>query len=381
MKFTVIGWYGSETIGDRAILAGLLHLFSIIDNDGFILNYGSLFPQFTERTLMEDLDFYKEITNNRLKHVGIFYSLSVSDLNKSINDSDLLFIGGGPLMDLQQMFMLKYAFQYAKKRGIKTAVLGCGWGPLKEKKYEEIASCLINDADASILRDNVSVSEFLSKSNNLDNKVPLGLVDPAVFTAQFYRNTHSAIDNDDYICINLRHLFVVDKSGQGKFTVDDCCKIVMNILKYHPNSQIIFVPMHTFAIGGDDRIILNKIAQMIDSDRIVVENIPLSLKETMSLYYNSSMSVGMRYHAILLQTVLNGKNYILDYMQSDKGKTSNFLKQLDLYESYKDRYVSCEDVKKIDFKGNIQTVVIPDSTIDNYKQQYIISIKNVLLNS
>ena len=27
-KIVIIGWYGTETIGDRAILAGLLHLFA-----------------------------------------------------------------------------------------------------------------------------------------------------------------------------------------------------------------------------------------------------------------------------------------------------------------------------------------------------------------
>ncbi len=371
MILTVIGWYGTETIGDRAILAGLLHMFSLSESDDISLNYGSLFPQFTERTLMEDVEFYKEITYDRLRVVNIFYSLSLCELRKNIKNCDLLFVGGGPLMDLQQMFMLKYAFQFAKKRGVKTAILGCGWGPLTDNRFIDIASYLISSADASILRDSVSVAEFQRLSKFRGSNQPLGLIDPAFFTAQFFRDMQSLPPKNEHICLNLRQSFVVDESGQGKFTISDCCAIVQNILKQNSEIVLRLVPMHSFTIGGDDRIILNKIAQLVDSERVVIENVPLSLKETMSLYYNSMMCVGMRYHAILLQTVLNGKNYILDYMPSNKGKTSNMLRQLNLFEVYKNRYVSCEDVKTIDFTSNIKPIVISDGVIDNYKEQYI----------
>ncbi len=378
MTLTVIGWYGTETIGDRAILAGLLHLFSLSDSDDITLNYGSLFPQFTERTLLEDIDFYKDITNNHLKEVKIFYSLSVKELKKNIKNSDLLFIGGGPMMDLPQMYMLKYAFQIARKRGVKTAVLGCGWGPLKDNKYIDIASYLISSADLSILRDIVSVAEYQKYAFSNDNNLPLGLIDPAFFVAQYFRSSQPLEKKDEYISLNLRQAFVVDEGGQGKFTVNDCSYIIQNILDNNPGKIIRFVPMHTFTIGGDDRVILNKMAQLINSDRIVVENVPLSLKETMSIYYNSYYSVGMRYHAILLQMVLNGKNYILDYMPSDKGKTSNMLKQLNLSEVYKDRYVSCENVERIDFLPKIQSVVISDEIINSYKLQYITALRQLL---
>ncbi len=378
MILTVIGWYGTETIGDRAILAGLLHLFSLSESDDITLNYGSLFPLFTERTLLEDIDFYKDITNNHLKEVKIFYSLSVKELKKNIKNSDLLFIGGGPMMDLPQMYMLKYAFQIARKRGVKTAVLGCGWGPLKEKKYIDIASYLISSADVSILRDLVSVTEYQKYTFFNVRNLPLGLIDPAFFVAQFYRSSQASEKKDEYISLNFRQAFVVDESGIGKFTVNDCRYIIQNILDNNPGKLLRFVPMHTFTIGGDDRVILNKMAQLINSDRIIVDNVPLSLKETMSLYFNSYYCVGMRYHAILLQMVLNGKNYILDYMPSDKGKTSNMLKQLNISDLYKDRYVSCENVEKIDFSPNIQTVVISDDIINNYKQQYISVLRQLL---
>ena len=61
MKITIIGWYGTETIGDRAILAGLFSVFAKVYED-FEIKLGSLYPFFSERTINEDYSFYKEIT-------------------------------------------------------------------------------------------------------------------------------------------------------------------------------------------------------------------------------------------------------------------------------------------------------------------------------
>ena len=43
MKITIIGWYGTETIGDRAILAGLISIFNQA-YDEFEVKLGSLNP-------------------------------------------------------------------------------------------------------------------------------------------------------------------------------------------------------------------------------------------------------------------------------------------------------------------------------------------------
>jgi polysaccharide pyruvyl transferase WcaK-like protein len=55
MNITIIGWYGTETVGDRGILAGILDIINISEVDNIFL--GSLYPFFTERTLSEDYYF------------------------------------------------------------------------------------------------------------------------------------------------------------------------------------------------------------------------------------------------------------------------------------------------------------------------------------
>ena len=43
LKATVIGWYGTETIGDRAILSGILRLLSEVASD-ITIELGALYP-------------------------------------------------------------------------------------------------------------------------------------------------------------------------------------------------------------------------------------------------------------------------------------------------------------------------------------------------
>ena len=111
MRITIIGWYGTETIGDRAILAGLISFFSK-SFKSFEIKLGSLYPFFSERTLNEDCAFYKEITGKGYD-IKIFNSKKPKELVNAIKNSDLIVMGGGPLMDLNELFMVEYAFKKA----------------------------------------------------------------------------------------------------------------------------------------------------------------------------------------------------------------------------------------------------------------------------
>lgn len=112
MKILVLGWYGTETVGDRAILAGLFSFFNKSFSH-FEIQLGSLYPFFTERTLLEDYGFYNVAIKKNLE-VSIFDSTKPKELDKAIAKSDLILMGGGPLMDLSQLYMIEYAFKRAK---------------------------------------------------------------------------------------------------------------------------------------------------------------------------------------------------------------------------------------------------------------------------
>ena len=377
MRITIIGWYGTETIGDRAILAGIINMFSSAYNEELYVNLGSLFVPLSMRTWFEDRDFYYRVSNNQLKSFNVFYSLSKNQLEVQIRNSDILVLGGGPLLESRLMYMIKYAFAYAKKKGVKTVIIGSGWGGLKDINYINLSAEIIREADKAILRDQQSVDEFKKFVEFNDKEEPVGLVDPAFVSGYFFKKNNTLSSTDLFLSINFREMFIVDSPKVNRFTINDCVDIVDQASKLFPNHVVKLIPMHTFHIGGDDRIILNRICNIIGSKSIVVQNKPLSLEETMSIYSNSSLCIGMRFHSVLLQTLLNGRNYILDYTESGSGKIINLLNQLGLKEKYEDRYVSCENIKHIELKKDVEKITIDDSLIEFYINRYTSILQSI----
>ena len=73
IKATVIGWYGTETIGDRAILAGIIRLLSEVASD-ITIDLGSLYPILSERTLSDDGAFFEQCAHQSKLKITLFDS-------------------------------------------------------------------------------------------------------------------------------------------------------------------------------------------------------------------------------------------------------------------------------------------------------------------
>ena len=363
MKITIIGWYGTETIGDRAILAGLISLFNK-SYSNFEIKLGSLYPFFSERTINEDYSFYKEIINKDFK-IDIFNSKDSNELTNAIKDSDLIAMGGGPLMDLNELFMIEYAFKKAKKLGIKTALLGSGIGPLFHKRYRKSVLNISLNSDMIILRDSKSkenledIYKEFNQSFNSDNINTS--YDPAVECTLEY-NKISIKDNKDYIAINLREFpLEYSKQNDSKNINDELKRFIKELALKYKDRKIRLIPMHYFYIGGDDRVFLNSIAMELKLENIKVQNPNMTLKETMEIYQNAYFNVGMRFHSVVLQTMVSGKNYVLDYTEPRKGKIFGFLNDVDKKDFFKSRYISLQE-------DNITVDILKD---ENSKFDYI----------
>lgn len=345
MKITIIGWYGTETIGDRAILAGLFSFFNK-SYENFEIKLGSLYPFFSERTINEDYSFYKEIVNKDF-NIEIFNSKDSKELIDAIKSSDLVAMGGGPLMDLDELFLVEYAFKKAKKFGIKTALLGCGVGPLFHKKYRKSVLEISKNSDITILRDKKSkenLEEIYKEFNQYFKKeLVYTSFDPAVECTLQY-NKQEKRKGEEYIAINLREFPLEYNKKNDAKDINENLKIFIKelALKYN-DRQIKLIPMHYFHVGGDDRIFLNKIAFELCLENIEVQNANLTLKETIKIYQNAYFNVGMRFHSVVLQTISSGKNYVLDYTEPKKGKIFGFLQDVDKDEFYRNRYISLQE--------------------------------------
>lgn len=374
MEITIIGWYGTETIGDRAILAGIVNVISEVFTS-FGIRLGSLYPFFSERTVLEDSAFLKSISSNTLNKISVFDTRSPSQLKDNIIQSDLLMVGGGPLMDLNEMNMLEYAFVLGRRYNKKSILFGCGWGPLNNSQMISKAIHLIDLSDIIVFRDSISKQQFLINSKNCKSKV-VSSIDPAFFAGEFFLSTIREHRTESYIAINFRDVQIDGHYSTRMISEDELCGLVEQIIN-QIDLPVFLIPMHYFDIGGDDRRILTRIEHRINSPKVKTIHKPFSLFDTMECFYHARFCVGMRFHSIVLQTILNGNNYILDYTDPVSGKISGMMKQLELSQFYINRRYS-----PYENNGGLQMDItnrnrfeISKSILREYKNIYLDALK------
>ena len=83
----------------------------------------------------------------------------------------------------------------------------------------------------------------------------------------------------------------------------------------------------------------------------------MNLHELYQIYANATSCIGMRYHSVVMQTILNGNNYIVEYTNHIDGKIAGFLDFIGEKEYYKERNWNIRDnlqVEKFDILKNEQ---------------------------
>jgi polysaccharide pyruvyl transferase WcaK-like protein len=358
MRILITGWYGTETLGDRSILLGLL--IAMKDAYGrFAVNIASLYPFLTQRTLFEDgLVIANYIS---LEDIGIVDAKSKEAMQDAIDKSDLIVLGGGPLMDIAELLIIRYAFRLAKRKGKKTAVLGCGIGPLRVKAYSKIVNDILELSDTIVLRDKISFEWIIRMCSFQVQKRSKYTHDPAVIPIQEYLSTVETKWKSDEIAVNFREYPVSALGVKSRF--DDAAFVSLVQTLSDGYAKVLLIPMHTFFMGGDDREFLSRIAYKTKKDNVFVLHKPSSLFETFALFHNAGACIGMRYHSIVFQTLLNGNNFILDYTDRSNGKIASFLDILGAIEAYADRYFSLQDTAM-----GPSDSLLPRRVIDTLKQ-------------
>jgi len=349
MTVCIIGWYGTETIGDRGILAGILSIFHKAFGSGFSIRLGSLYPYFTERTIGEDSPYYKKVIGADIPF-KLFDSHVARELDKAIEQSDLLLVGGGPLMHINAMFMLEYAFKRAKRKGKKTMLFGCGVGPLHKARHQKAAVALAEYSDSIVLRDTASVNQLQELFKKFGKKWYASKVasslDPSVQCLLDFEAVSKNPASDDYISVNFRS-FPQEYAGSKTIRVNDLLfDFLGSLSEKFGDKPVRLIPMHYFHIGNDDRDFLNTLALKLNKKNVQVQNANLTLEQTMEVFRNAFLNMGMRFHSVVFQTLLHGGNIILDYTEPGKGKISGFLHDIGGEAFYKTRYINLQSMSQ-----------------------------------
>lgn len=315
----IVGWYGTETVGDKAILGGIIDQLNSLYQNNYQLVIASIFPFITERTC-------KELNLNA--HVIESYT---SDLITFSKGSDVVIMGGGPLMDLEDLAIPLRAFQYAKKSGNKTIVYGCGLGPLTKNKYINTVKEILNLADEIKLRDKKSID--MARANFEVKKEVTLSGDPAKIYLSRYPEQHNPSstilrcylrDWTHEYAAHLSHEEFLIKKGEFE-------KSLANYIKQKAleigATEIRLENMHNFVVGNDDRDFSRHFIDTYFKDntgvKITYDKYLSSVDTIVRGMQNSAHNVCMRFHSVVFAHTLHTNFTAVDYTVG--GKIHNYL--------------------------------------------------------
>lgn len=318
----IIGWYGTETCGDKAVLGEIISSYKE-SNPYASIAVASLNPVITTQTRRE-LGMAFEVID-----VYSWEFLSASSNTKSV------VIGGGPLMHIDELAILLCSFKLATKNLHERIIWGCGIGPLHKKWHKLIVNQILGYSTKIMLRDSDSI---LLVANELQNRT-FQIKDPAKDYIERIRNSIKINSHEiPHITCFLRELpweyFSNQSLPEFKIFKNDfeqgLALYLLKTCKQRNIGNIVFKHMHTFAIGNDDRFFsyqfTRRFSNLFTDLKIEIDPRPSNIQDIVTCMVNSSLNICMRYHSVVFADTLATDYVAIDYTQS--GKIHSFLKDV-----------------------------------------------------
>lgn len=309
------GWYGTETIGDKAILGGVIKMLKGIYPGRQVRVFSSM-PHFTEHTLAQ------------LPYPGIVVDrYDLKNIRASIRRNDIQVLAGGPLMDIPGLLPIEYAFVASRA---EKQVIGCGLGPLFSQFYARSVGRILNSADRILLRDEGSLQAARGLIG-ADRDIRVA-ADPALHFYSGYKPAAQA--NGNAVGFALRKIqrqylaFPRDFERLEEGFDRDMQLFIKNIGQ---GAEVSFLSMSTYFRGHDDREYYLKLLAG-DPDlraRIVLES--LTLDDTIERFAGMSYMIAMRYHSIIF-SIITEVPFLAIMYDLGKGKIGNLIRELGLEE-------------------------------------------------
>ena len=318
-RVLVCGWYGTETLGDKAILGGVQHALNeaLGKIELFIV---SLFPHISRMTTMQ----MSELCEAKV--------LDIPQAFNAIQEADILVFGGGPLMSIKPMLEMEALFRAAKRAGVPTILAGCGVGPLGVPAYDKLVASTLEMADLRIFRDAASRAAAMALGVDAENDAVAE--DPA-FTWLHNNTQEGATPDGTSLLLGLRdwpHAEYAPYLEQAealeiKTRAERAIVAALGLLVTEmPGLKLIPLPMCTNHYGGDDRFFY---LDLFKGHPVLWEKLDMSMMgkelspgEYLEKFRSASAALTMRFHSLVFARATGLPSVAIDYTLG-KGKVTS----------------------------------------------------------
>jgi polysaccharide pyruvyl transferase CsaB len=263
MKAFIIGYYGSENIGDEVLLHQVIRMIREIDHKASIksLSYR------TSRTY--EIHGIESVSRNKYTEIG-----------RAIKESDIIIGGGGSM--LQNVTSNRSLIYYlalihlAKVYGKRIILLGNGFGPIQGGFFRKLSRKVLNKIDIFVARDleTVEALKNIGVTTEIESSADLA----------YYGYRSKTRIREKKIVINLRPWH------EGSQLIEEMAKLIEHLLS--KGYEISFLSMQK---GRDDQI-----------HQALEENLGMSIAiepNTIDRFINHGEEIycliGMRLHALI----------------------------------------------------------------------------------
>ena len=318
----VVGWYGTETLGDIAILAGICELLRERFSKIYVVSFDMTVSNYTQANnlqLLSDVEF-----------------ITFKKASKKINKDSRVFFGGGPLMTIYSLLTIYPLWIVSYLRSGSNVILGCGVGPINDSFILLFLRKFLNSAHRVILRDHKS-KELFKNICGKNQKVNV-ITCPSTLYLQKKTAHNYTSPNIINICMRqypwTQYNHKIDEKESAKIMQKTESEILKFIEKIVFNSKKFIlrpIPMCTNEHGGNDMVYMRNLFYNVPEGLVDWSfcNYEKSLDEYITAFQNCSFTIGMRYHSIVFAHEIGGPVLAIDYTEGN-GKITAYCKENNL---------------------------------------------------
>jgi len=319
-RVLAVGWFGTETVGDKAILGAILgHLRKHIP--ALEATVASALPSYTRLTL-RDLGLDDDVEVREVDHRALAVDLA---------RYDLVLIAGGPLMDLVEMLDLVRIFRRAREAGCATLVAGCGVGPTAWPLTRWAVRAIGRASDRIVVRDRASLGALTTLGAPTVHAVAGSDPGATLLAPVPHRNDEGRPPRLGMAVRRWPRKYArqMSRAEHARLTrglVETWARVADHFVQRY-DGEVHLVPMSTFSAGDDDRWLLADVrAASLSADRVSLHHAAHSPTAVAHLIGGCDIFLAMRYHSLVFAATLGVPVIAVDYTSG--GKVAAFAREL-----------------------------------------------------
>ena len=289
-------------------------------------------------------------------------------LSRMIKNSDVYAYGGGTLLtDITSRKSLQYytaALMYAKRKGLKTAIIANGLGPFVHKSSEKAVKKILDKVDVLAFRDNHSFEYSKQLCEGITPNLTADLALLFEPSSEAMKKTKRFLDTNkiaakEYFIVSLREWRSLPRDYTT--TVAAACDYIAE--KY--NLVPVFVPLQP----SKDTRISEEVASKTKAKCVVAHDIN-DVDSVCALIKDAGFTFAMRLHPLIYSYSASIPFLGLSYDE----KVSSFIKEVD-----RDDYLDVADITLEPLKAMIDKAFSDSNNHDSLDEMKQRSKKNIEL--